>query len=312
MNKLREVKGMKGAVNIGFVLSVMMFGSAGFTQGSKPAGKEQGGGMQLSLETSATLLQAGPIAATTLEDSHKGKKWIKVHKRLGDESFPWAIRSEFMNEMGQVTGELIQGQKVEGREIVLLLPSRQADVLATIEYRGPSEMRRSPDNPGWVVRFFDKTGNERWRTFLCCDSGGSLENRVILSEDGSIIALLDAGEGQLCYAGERGYPAPPGCVGLRIFTAEGREILREPKGGGVMISPKGKYVLYWINDVGYFMVDTIRKKSHKLPALPVDSDSAWAVDDNGDVNFYRHDGSVPPGSRKYKYRLGKGLEKVRD
>jgi len=292
------------------VMLVVLPGANGWGQGSKPALKEQGGGMQLSLETSATLLQAGPIVATAHEDSHKGKKWIRTHRRANSADSRWAMRVEFVDEGGKVAGDLVQGMKVEGREISVILPAQSGSGVVSVEYTEYKEGERNgPENPGWIIRYLSVNGIEQWRTYLCCDSGGSLENRVILSEDGSIVALLDAGEGQLCYAGERGYPAPPGCAGLRVFTAEGKEILREPKGGGVEISPKGRFVVF--SDGTRWKTLDIRTSKVSEINIPKGY-GPHEIEDSGTIYLYWRNAPNPPGRDKYRVVPGKGMEKVKD
>jgi len=166
-----------------------------------------------------------------------------------------------------------------------------------------------PPAPEYRFHYYDASGRELWSTDICCSSGGQMEQRIQISEDGSVVAILDTGAGETCEYGERGYPAPPGCVGLRIFTGEGREIYRARQADEVSVSPRGKYVIYATN--GYkdiFQLHVASGKAEKLPK-PEGTRLSRVASDDGVVMYGMRKKIGPP---IYRYVPGKGLEKVRD
>jgi hypothetical protein len=160
---------------------------------------------------------------------------------------------------------------------------------------------------GDMVRFLDAGGRELWRTTRCC--GGDARDNIIMAENGSVIAILDVGEGERCAIGEDLIPAPPGCVGLRIFTAEGKEILREPKGKYPHLSPRGLSVVFHDGEQNWLL----NVKSQKREPLPRDvGRSVHGVSDEGIVLYYSDHGWNPPGAPRLRFVPGKGLEKLKD
>ena len=172
----------------------------------------------------------------------------------------------------------------------------------------------SVPNRAYRLDYLDTLGRILWTTDVCCATippGGSIVDAITISEDGSLVAIRDVPEGEKYPEGEGFAVSPPGCVGLRVFDEGGGEVYRTDHALGLLISPKGKYVVYWTN-MGYFIVDVKKKVSNALPVLPKDADSAWGVNDSGQVDYFRPGGEVPPGRAKYQYIPGKGLEKIRD
>jgi hypothetical protein len=169
---------------------------------------------------------------------------------------------------------------------------------------------RSGGANAYLVRYYGLDGGELWSAPLCCDIGMDFERRVVMADDGSLVALLDAGEGEQCLSGEKTYPAPPGCVGLRIFTAEGKEILRVARASEVELSPRGRFALVRAQGLPTYLVDLQSGRKQELPR-PAEGGVPWLVEDSGTVRYYRGAG-WSPGVKGYRYVPGKGLEKLKD
>jgi len=183
---------------------------------------------------------------------------------------------------------------------VLKVP-RGGKYVGSVEFHGKA-VRFSGDS-GMAVRYYDGIGKEMWSVDLCCDTGGS-DDRIYTSEDGEIVVVTDTGEGGECISGEDLFAAPSGCVGLRVFTSDGKEIYRELHGGFPMISPKGRFIVF-TTPQGWRLLNTAGKKAEMLPK--VSKSAPMTPTDDGVVPY-----SWSPGKPGYRYTVGKGLKKTRD
>jgi len=291
---MKRMKGVIGMRNIGLAIAfIALLAGDGWAQGSRPSAKTSG---------ATTANMAG---STEIVESTGGRMLVRRHKS----DSRTATLVEFMDAVGRKKGELRQNARMEGREIDRLLVPKMPKYVVSVERVRP-DMDNSPDWPYQVARILDATGREMWRVEMCCDNGRFAEDRVARSEDGSVIAVLDVEEGKReCSAGERLYPAPPGCVGLRIFTAEGKEILREPKGKYPHLSPRGLSVVFHDGERNWLL----NVKSQKREPLPRDvGRSVHGVSDEGIVLYYSDHGWNPPGAPRLRFVPGKGLEKLKD
>ncbi len=300
MKRIKEVSGMKALRMAGvLMLLVVMVGANGWGQGSKV----KAGSTTEAVGAESNDASVSSSGGSTVFDGAKRGRHIRAHRRADAADQRRAMKVEFVDESGSVTGGLEQGGKVEGREIDYLLPTNDGRFVASLELTGNA----GPGQDVFVVRYLNSQGKEVWRAGLCCDIGGSRQ-RVVVSDDGSVVALIDAGEGGECLQGESTYPAPPGCVGLRIFTAEGREIFRTEQADEVNISPKGKYAIFVTGGYKeYYQLHVASGKAVRLPK-PEGTRIGRIPNDDGVVWYGIRKKIGPP---VYKYIPGKGLEKVK-
>ncbi len=235
-----------------------------------------------------------------------GKAGIRVPEYKPDDRF--CQRVEFVDARGQVVRiieraiqdevDLWRGRKSPKPLVEQIKVSPNGRYVMAFE---ATEHAGTPSGPWWTVRYYTATGRESWSAPLC--TGGP---DAVLAEDGSVVALLDVAEGQPCDLGEDQYPAPPGCVGLRIYTAEGEEVFRADTASEVQLSPRGGFALVRSRSEPTYLVDLGRRKRHPLPR-PREGGAPWEVDDAGVVDYYRAAG-WPPGTKGYRFVPGKGLE----
>jgi hypothetical protein len=286
----KEVRGMR---MIGLVVAVFaLVAGDGWAQGSRPVHRGK--------------LAGGEMGSTILDESVKaggaGRRegpWVRAGERS-----PWrrdVARVEFLDAAGTVTKEL----KADGQRVMGLIPDEEGRAVALVE-------KGSGDGTGSraMVRFYDATGTERWHAGVCCPISAFVDRWVVMAGNGTVVCILDVGEGERCAIGEDLIPAPPGCVGLRIFTAEGKLIHQATRAVEVSVSPRGKYVIYavrWESDViEAYQVDVPSGRVYRIP-VPSGEYPGLGARDDGIVHY-----GSKSGRSRHRFVPGKGLEKLKD
>jgi len=282
---------------------ILVVAARGWAQGSRPVGEVESRNDRTPLATSGTTVTASnagtdtqaKVTRTGTSESLRGYRLrLGVHGKRGGKIVVEEV--SFLDKTGKETRRYKQFTKPVR---YLLTDLAEAHVIVV-------EDAPEVEPNGDIVRFLDVSGRELWRATRCC--GGDARDNIVMAEDGSVVAVLDMGEGEGCAIGEGIYPAPKGCVGLRIFTAEGKEVFRVPRASEVELSPRGRFALVDVKEKPTILVNLGSRKWVSLPRTP-ESGAPWAVEDSGVVNYYKGAG-WPPGVKGYRYIPGKGLEKV--
>jgi len=263
-------------------VAIVFLCSGGWAQGSKPAkvdtSTKAGNSEMVSPETGSTILIGS------------GKRgWIRVHGNKRNPDSPFADRIDFVDDHGMIR-KTIEPRRGKRESMITTDPTGRYAVIL----EDPGIVSESKNI---IITFLDDEGNKSWDLDLCCDVGGWY--RVHFSEDGSLLAVTDVGEGGTCVSGEDGYTAPPGCLGLRIMRPSGEVVYQEVHGSDPLLSPHGQYAAFRTPD-GYRLLDVKRNQVEKIPAPPCGT--ASAVHDDGLVGF-----SYGPGCPGRVYVSGKGL-----
>ena len=261
-----------------------------WAQGSKP---QSGSGDELKRNAS--------IGTTLHEAVTESRGRVHVKRRVSQVT-PEAEEVEFTGKDGKVMKAL----KVDGVKMKSLVASKEGTCAVAIV---ATDRFRTYESPWYEVHYFNSEGVDVWQAPICCSLGIDIYQQAVMSDDGSLVALRDAAAGEICEVEKKGFTAPPGCVGLRIFTGEGREIYRARQADEVSVSPRGKYVIYATN--GYkdiFQLHVASGKAEKLPK-PEGTRLSRVASDDGVVMYGMRKKIGPP---IYRYVPGKGLEKVRD
>lgn len=193
-------------------------------------------------------------------------------------------------------GEVVRIIKVGEENVVgMRLPSngRYAGVLEDTYYSSLVRYR---------FRYYDAAGYQLWSTTLCCVSGDGLL-RVVISDDGSTIGLLDLGYGETLSADGSGETGPPGGKGLRIFSWTGRLLYQQTRKPMTfpVFSSNGRYVVFQSHD-GWRLVNTRTRHVVNLPQAPLEQSYPVKPDELGNVTYSTpHDG-------KSAYRYYRGAE----
>ena len=181
------------------------------------------------------------VVSATATGEPRGKAHMRFPLRKGGYDRGWVEAVEFVDAAGRVTQRLERNRDgVVGMD----LPKNEQYVGVNVELPDAG----TPPKYRGEFRYYDVLGRLLWAQKLCC-SEVSPDMRTAYSDDGSIVALVDRGEGSGCemvdeYCSSR---APKGCADLRFFNLRGREIFRvvhHQYNEVPDISPMGRFAVY--------------------------------------------------------------------
>jgi len=264
-------------------------------QASRPAATRMGTGAT-ALEA-AVIAEPGGVSRTATGALDR----VVVRGRSGDVT-PDVEEVQFRGVAGR-EGRVV---RLDGVRVLSVIPSKSERYVAVIE-KGPGH-GSDRLGPWYILRYYDVHGRELWHAQICCARTDDIWNQVVMAEDGSVVAVVDANAGSPCDMGEDGFAAPSGCVGLRVYTGGGEEVLRIRNGQWPLVSPRGRCVSYW-DGAAYQLLNTQSRKHIKLPANS--ASDPRRVDDDGTVDYFNDDWD-PPGRPRPRFVPGKGLERLPD
>jgi len=261
------------------VMLVVLPGANGWAQGSKTGQKH-------------VNISAVQASGTIVIDSDTEKR-LREHMPGARHL---AQRIEFRDENGKSRRVIEKGHG--NIEAIHIPPARN---LVVVQEGGLP--KRYVGDIRTIVRAYNLAGEELWNIRMCCDSGDSYD-RVYISDGGEIVAITDAGEGEACPEGYGGSWAPAGCYGLRVFTAEGENILNEKHGLLPALSAHGSYIIFLSRDIDRWKI--LETETGRIDVMP--------GYEYGTPTGPRENGLVPywdPNKRKYyEYRFGQGINEV--
>ena len=324
MNKQMEVREM-GAMRILGAIVVLVLAGGVWGQGSKtePVSKAEA----VTGAAEGIEYPPGEPAQTAMvpvgSSAWSGTVFVggKLGKHVRVRNFRPGYRTvgslEFVDERGNIVKRLRipkdDKERVAGEpKVADIFPVANGRYVGVLQWTEESEAEivhdfgdRKANMPKFLFLYLDVEGKELWRAKMCCAKTGNFEALVKISEDGSVVAILDVSEGDACGIGDHDYLALSDCIGLRIYTAEGKEIHRARQADEVSVSSKGKYVIYTTEEFKHAY--QFHVPSRKLIELPME-EGIWpgrGAADDGIVIY-----GARPGKPKYRHVPGKGLEKI--
>lgn len=225
--------------------------------------------------------------------------------------------TEYNSTWGGVGQSGVQFLDDQGRVVKTI--ARSDDAYASIQisrslggrYVGASRYVQGTTTPYMIFEYYNERGKLLWTANIYGQV--SYISGACVSPDGSAVALLDAGEGDLCFLErfDHSYVAPKGRWGLRVLSASGRVLFRDRKTSTrPTFSKSGRFLLYLHEDAngkkdGHWLLDLAKGQSSRLPGVS-EGDPSF-VDDEGVVLYSCN----PNGGPAHIYKPGKGLIEVR-
>ena len=249
--------------------------------------------------TGGTTDEAGHSASTTLTVFSITGRHLRTSAPQGIPGI-WQVKLlEIVDSQGKVVKTVCEDTP---RGVMRVFAAKEGQAYAVFEW----DHRPGRGGAAAVLRYFDAAGDLKWSADICC--GNTLpEFLVRMADDGSVVTIKDRTEGDACEIGEDYERVAKGCVGLRVFTSEGVELMGVPKGDFPCISPHGRYVVF-SDGSQYMLLNAATRKLVKLPDVRIRS--PHGVADDGTVRYFSED-YEPPELPRYTFHPVRGLERLK-